>query len=562
MIELKLRSILKQVKSENPQKRYEALDQLFQYKQDEGLEIQIDVLKEVIKTAASSFPERVDNWDNPSFYLIDFVCDFPMPEVVEGLLKHFDGLDLQAKERAIEFLLGTEDEEIFYLLEEKIVGLIQSSENFLIPIRELANYPMLIKGILDKTVDKLDSKYYKFMLYDLLLSLNSSGYEKGYQKGIVLPSLLKDYQVEKEEYLKFDADFSSKYVYTAWKNSYFAVRTRIRLFISLMEYYFSEEVGAELEQSMRFRDPFIQTEALLVCIGKNLPYDASKLAEAANQIETAEMVYWELKEKNLEHLYPIKEGEQPHLAKTRLFSTIINLPEEEEGVIRFPEDIQVVDKIETENIYGQPVRYYLMSFVENGTKYVGWAGGYALEDGDDTAELWDGSYTDFVEWDAASIEEHKAAFFKKRAEEQQEHESSIYYESSPRLSRGAWFFLGLAIVHWVKAVFTGFAEDSIPILVLLTVIGGGLCVYELSKNKKRKVQIVGQQLVKVDGSKRHAIEIADIKKMEYNKKNVVVYNKKNEVAFSIPLRWVHYDLFYAHMKEHTNHLKEQPFIQS
>ena len=562
MIELKLRSILKQVKSENPQKRYEALDQLFQYKQDEGLEIQIDVLKEVIKTAASSFPERVDNWDNPSFYLIDFVCDFPMPEVVEGLLKHFDGLDLQAKERAIEFLLGTEDEEIFYLLEEKIVGLIQSSENFLIPIRELANYPMLIKGILDKTVDKLDSKYYKFMLYDLLLSLNSSGYEKGYQKGIVLPSLLKDYQVEKEEYLKFDADFSSKYVYTAWKNSYFAVRTRIRLFISLMEYYFSEEVGAELEQAMRFRDPFIQTEALLVCIGKNLPYDASKLAEAANQIETAEMVYWELKEKNLEHLYPIKEGEQPHLAKTRLFSTIINLPEEEEGVIRFPEDIQVVDKIETENIYGQPVRYYLMSFVENGTKYVGWAGGYALEDGDDTAELWDGSYTDFVEWDAASIEEHKAAFFKKRAEEQQEHESSIYYESSPRLSRGAWFFLGLAIVHWVKAVFTGFAEDSIPILVLLTVIGGGLCVYELSKNKKRKVQIVGQQLVKVEGSKRHAIEIADIKKMEYNKKNVVVYNKKNEVAFSIPLRWVHYDLFYAHMKEHTNHLKEQPFIQS
>jgi hypothetical protein len=562
VIELKLRSILKQVKSENPQKRYEALDQLFQYKQDEGLEIQIDVLKEVIKTAASSFPERVDNWDNPSFYLIDFVCDFPMPEVVGGLLKHFNGLDLQAKERAIEFLLGTEDEEIFYLLEEKIVGLIQSSENFLIPIRELANYPMLIKGILDKTVDKLDSKYYKFMLYDLLLSLNSSGYEKGYQKGIVLPSLLKDYQVEKEEYLKFDADFSSKYVYTAWKNSYFAVRTRIRLFISLMEYYFSEEVGAELEQSMRFRDPFIQTEALLVCIGKNLPYDASKLAEAANQIETAEMVYWELKEKNLEHLYPIKEGKQPHLAKTRLFSTIINLPEEEEGVIRFPEDIQVVDKIETENIYGQPVRYYLMSFVENGTKYVGWAGGYALEDGDDTAELWDGSYTDFVEWDAASIEEHKAAFFKKRAEEQQEHESSIYYESSPRLSRGAWFFLGLAIVHWVKAVFTGFAEDSIPILVLLTVIGGGLCVYELSKNKKRKVQIVGQQLVKVDGSKRHAIEIADIKKMEYNKKNVVVYNKKNEVAFSIPLRWVHYDLFYAHMKEHTNHLKEQPFIQS
>ncbi|MDQ1143638.1 hypothetical protein QE429_000465 [Bacillus sp. SORGH_AS 510] len=561
MIELKLRSILKQVKNENPQKRYEALDQLFEYKRQEGLEVQIDVIKDIIKTAASRFPDRVDNWDNPSYYLIDFVCDFPMPEVIEGLLKHFDGFDLQAKERAIEFLLGTEDEEIFYFLEEKIVDLIQT-ENFLIPISELAAYPMLIKGILDKTLDKLGDRYYKFMLYDLVLSLNSSGFEKGYKKETILPALLKDYRVEKEEYLKFDADFSSKFVYTAWKKSYFTVRARMRLFISLMEYYFSEDVRIELEQAMNFSDPFIKTEALLVCIGKNIPYHPAALSAAAQQIETAEMVYWELKEKNLEHLYPIKEGKQPHLAKTRFFSTIINLPEEEEGVIRYPEDIQVMDKLETENMYGQQVRYYLMSFVENGVRYAGWAGGYALEDGDDTAELWDGSYTEFVEWDAVSVEEHKAAFFKKRDAEWQEHETSVYYESSPRLSRGAWFFLGLAVVHWVKAVFTGFREDSIPVLAVLTVVGAGLCLYELTKNKQRKVQVVGQQLVKVDGSKQTAVEIAEIKKVEYNKKNVLVYNKKNEVTLSFPIRWVNYGLFYAHMKEHTDHLKERPFIQS
>jgi hypothetical protein len=561
VIELKLRSILKQVKNENPQKRYEALDQLFEYKRQDGLEVQIDVIKDIIKTAASQFPDRVDHWDNPSYYLIDFVCDFPMPEVVEGLLKHFDGFDLQAKERAIEFLLGTEDEEIFYILEEKIVELIQT-ENFLIPISELASYPMLIKGILDKTLDKLGDRYYKFMLYDLVLSLNSSGFEQGYKKEIILPALLKDYRVEKEEYMKFDADFSSKFVYTAWKKSYFVVRTRMRIFIGLMKYYYTDEVGEELEQAMNFHDPFIKTEALLVCLSKNLPYHPAILASAAQQIETAEMVYWELKDLNLEHLYPIKEGKQPHLAKTRLFSTIINLPEEEEGVIRYPEDIQVMDQLETENMYGQPVRYYLMSFVENGVRYAGWAGGYALEDGDDTAELWDGSYTEFVEWDSASVEEHKAAFFKKRQAEWQEHETSVYYESSPRLSRGAWFFLGLAVVHWVKAVFTGFREDSIPVLAVLTVVGAGLCLYELTKNKQRKVQVVGQQLVKVDGSKQSAVEIAEIKKVEYNKKNVLVYNRKNEVALSFPLRWVNYGLFYAHMKEHTDYLKERPFIQS
>ncbi|QIZ05717.1 hypothetical protein HFZ78_02275 [Priestia megaterium] len=561
MIELKLRSILKQVKSESPQKRLEALQQLAQYKFQEGLEVQIDVLKDMIKTAAFNFPDRVENWDNPSFYLIDFVCDFPMPEVVEGLIKHFDGLDLLAKELAIVMLLATEDEEVFYVLEEKIIGLIQTEE-FFIPVKELENYPMLIKGILDKTLEHLNTEHYKFMLYDLLLSLNSSGFEQGYKKEVILPILLEDYQAEKQAYLKYDTDFTSKYVYSAWKVSYFALRSRMRLLINLMEYYYSSDIGSELEQAMAFRDPSINTEALIISMAKNLPYDQKTLVEAANQIESAEIVYWELKERNLEHLYPIAEGKQPLLAKSRLFSTIINLPEEEEGVIRFPEDIQIIDKIDTENTYGQPIRYYLLSFLHIGTRYAGWAGGYALEDGDDTAEIWDGTYTDFVEWDSASIEEHKAAFFKKREEEKQEHEISVYFESSPRLSKGAWFFLSLAVVNWIREAVGGFSEDSIPFLIALTVIGGALCLYELTKNKKRAIQVVGQQLVMKDGSKQHAIGMHEIKKVEYNKKHVLVYDKKNELAFKFPLRWVRYDLFYVHMMEQTDHLKDRPFIQS
>ncbi|MDR7238715.1 hypothetical protein [Neobacillus drentensis] len=561
MIELKLRSILKQIKSENLQKRFEALDQLHHYKHQDGLEVQIDVLKDMIQTAASTFPAPVDHWDNPSFYLIDFVCDFPMPEVIEGLLKHLDGFDPLAKVRAMELLLATEDEGIFYLLEEKMAELILTEEIH-IPVKELAAYPMLGKGILDKTLDQLHSKHYKFQLYDLVLSLVSSGIEQGYKKGIILPSLLKDYQAVKQEYLKFDVDFSSKYVYTAWKDSYFAVRSQMRLLIGLMEYYFSTEIGAELEQAMSFRDPLIKTEALLVCVAKNLPYNPNTLIEAAEHIESAEMVYWELTERNLEHLYPISKGKQPHLAKTRLYSTIINLPEEEGGVIRYPENIQLIDQVETENTYGQPIRYYLLSFFENGTRYAGWAGGYALEDGEDTAELWDGSYTDFVEWDTVGIEEHKAAFFTKRAQEKEEHETSVYFESKPRLSRGAWFFLSLAVIHWIKEAVTGFSEAGIPFLVALTVIGGSMCLYELTKNKNRKIEIVGRQLVKIDGSKQRTIGLHEIKKVEYNKKQVLVYNKKNEVEFTFPLSWVRYELFYVHMSEHTDHLKDRPYIQS
>lgn len=561
LYESKLRGILRKVKNENPETRHEALGQLFQLKQEEGMEIQMDVLKDMIKTAASPFPERVDNWDNPSYYLIDFVCDFPQPEVIDGLIKHFDGFDIQAKERAIEILLLTEDEEVFYFLEEKIIGLMQT-EDFLIPYRELTSYPMLIKGILDTTLEKLDSKNYKFAIYDMLLSLNTAGVEQGYRKEVVLPILLKDYQAEKLEYLKFNQDYTTKYVYTAWKDSYLIVRSRMRLFLHLMEFYFSTEIAQELQEALDFLDPFLKTEAILVCISKNLPYENGTLLQCAEDIETAEMVYWELKDKNLEHLYPIKEAKQPHLAKTRLFSTIINLPEEEDGVIRYPEDIEIVDKIDTENAYGQPLRYYLLKFSEHNVVYAGWAGGYALEDGDDTANLWDGSYTDFVEFTSANIEGHKQQFLQKRAEEIEEYENSVFYESSPRLSRGAWFFLALLITHWARELFTGFNNGTILISVLFTVIGGGFCLYEVAKNKKRKIMIIGKQLVKTDGTKQNSIGMSQIKKVSYDNKHVLVYNLKNELAFKFPKKWVRYELFYLYMKEHTGHLNNSPFIQS
>ncbi|MBS4196524.1 hypothetical protein [Lederbergia citri] len=559
MIELALRKILKQVKSSNPETRYEALGKLYEYKQQDGLEVQIDVLIEVIKTAASSFPERVDRWDNPSFYLIDFACDFPMPEVVEGLIKHFDGFDFHAKERAVEFLILTEDEEVFYFLEDKIVQLM-NTEDYNIPIGELSSYPMLIKGILDATLDKIHSDHYKYMMYDLILSLNNSGMEQGYRKEIILSCMVTDYHSVKQEYLKFDPDYSTKYVYTAWKDSYFIVRNKMRLFISLMEYYFSKETAGELNEALRFNDPLIKTEALLVCISKNLPYPESVLLESAKHIESAEMTYWELVDKNLEHLYPITEGKQPLLAKTRLFYTVVNSPDDED-VIRYPEDIQVVEKVETENSYGQPIRYYLMKFKEHQTVYVGWVGGYALEAGDDAVNLWDGSYTDFVEFDSASIEKHRQDFFEKREEEQLIHENSVYFESSPKLSKGAWFFLALLIAHWFREILSGF-NRSILISIFFTVVGGALCLYEITKNKKRKVSIIGDQLIKQDGSKQNSIFLHDIKKIEYNKKHIFIYNWNQELAFKFPLRWVRYEVFSYLINEHTANLKDRPFIQS
>lgn len=558
MVELKLKSILRGVKSEDPAKRFEAMDQLYQYKLDEGLEVQIDVLKDFVKTAASRFPDPVDKWDNPSYYLIDFVCDFPMPEVVEAVLKYFDGFHLMAKERAIEFLLPTEDDVIFSVLEDKIIHLIQTEKAYL-PVAELGNYPAFTKGILDKTIEQIQSPHYKFMIYELILSLHKSGIERSYNRDLVLPLLISDYTILKEEYLKYDKEYTTKFVYTSWKDSYFSLRDHLRLLLNSMEFYFSSQTEQALQEALHFNDPLIRTEALLVCVSKNLPYEKETLRECAEHIESAEMVYWELSDQNKAHLYPITTGKQKLLAKTRLFTTIINLPEED-GFAHFPEEIEIVDEVQTENAYRQPIRYYLMRFKEGSHTYVGWTGGYALEDGDDTAHLWDGTYTDFVEFDSLSLDEHKMAFFKKREAEQIEYENTVYYVSKPKVSKGLWFFYAILITQWVRALSDGI-QDHFVIPLGFTVIGAILTVFELNRNKKRSVAIVGKQLLAVDGNKTQSIDLAEIRKVEHNKKYVLVYDRENKLSVKFPLKWVRYDQFYVYMREHTSHLKNIPYIQ-
>jgi hypothetical protein len=559
LIEWKLRSILRKIRSKNPQKRYEAISMLLQYKQQDDLVIQIDVLKDAIKIAASKFPDRVDNWDNPSFFLIDFVCDFPMQEIVDGLIKYFDDFDLQAKERAVEFLLTSEDEGIFYFLEEKIINLIQT-EDFDMPTSQLSTYPNFVKGILDKTLDKLSSNQYKFELYELILSLNYSGHDTGYKKEVILPILLEDYRIEKIEYLKFDPDYSTMFVYTAWKDSYIALRNRMKLLIQLMEYYYTPEVGSELKSAQYFRDPFLRTTALLICMSKNLPYEQGTLLGCATHIESAYLTYWELVERKLEHHYPLDDRKQAHLAKSTLLFAIIEDTWENDEQILFPEDIQVKDKVEIKNPHGDPMRYYLMSFRKDGTLYVGWVGGFGIKDDDNTAELTNETYTDFIEFDSASIDEHKRDFIAKKEEENLEYESYLHFESSPKIRYFTWFLLSLLIGKWLRVDFGDF--NSILLTILFTLIVGLVFLYEITKNKKRKIAISGHELVKQDGSTQQNIGLRNIKKVEHTKKHILVYNQNNEIALKFPLRWTHYEHFYHHMKTHTAHLDNPPFIQS
>ncbi len=551
--------MMKQLHSPEPEKRFDALGNLYELKQNDQLKIRVEVLKDMVKLAASSFPERVDSWDNPSFALIDFVCDYPMPEIIDEIILCFDTLDRDAKVRALVCLLMTKDEGIFQEIHDKTVRLI-SEEEVELPVEELCEFPVLLRGIVDKTIEKLESSHYKFMYYDFITAINESGVEPGYKRAKILPLLIADYKKLRDEYRVYDGEYKPEYVYRSWKDSYFLLRYRMNVLIGLMNFYFSEETEDLLKEATMFKDPRISTNASIVCLNKNIQVLSDILERLSVNVESAEMMYWGLAESNKEHLYPVSP-KQPVLAKSHLFTHLVYLQDEEGELMNiYPNNIQVVDSVDTVNSYGQPLRYYLLSFSHGEEVLTGWTGGYALEEEDDGADMWEGTYTDLEPFHNRSIEEHKLLFMKKREENALEVEQTIHYESSPKLSKGLWFFYAILISHWIRVFINGIDEE-IFISIGFTLLGGILTIYELWKKKRSAVSIVGKELIKVKGDKKESIPLQEIKKVTYDKKYISVFNKENSLKLKVPLRWVEYDHFYYAMVERTSHLREQPYIE-
>lgn len=554
MIEWKLKKLLRDIKNKNPQKRLEAIQLLNLYKQQSDLEIQLETLGNIIKVAASKFPEPIDNWDNPSYYLIDFVADYPNKVTIKAFMKHFDNLHIHAQYRAIQALLATEDENVFFFLEHKIIELIEADQ-LEIPIQDISTYPLLAKAIVEKTIHKLHSPDHKFAFYELLLAINASGYGKNFKTDLVLPTLLEDYQREKEDFLPYHHDYSLKFVYTSWKDTYYFTRNRMTLYIRLMEFYFNEEVEKELNIALTFKDPFIKTRALSVCLEKNLPYDSDLLIECASNIESAEFTYRMLMDKNLGHLYPYPSDVQFYIAKTRLFFALVNQESEE---LIFPENIEVIDHVEVETYRGSTAKFYLMTFENFGTVYAGWAGGF-IETKENNIEVLNDTYSNFIEFNAMSIEEHKQAFLEKDREYKEIYKDEIHYESSPKLSNFAYFFMFPIAVKWLQILLG--SDTSLLATITATLILSFYIIYNTSMNKKRKVKISGQQLIKQNGSQFITIQMNDIKSVQRNKKMIEIFNQNDQMVMEIPIRWVNYDLFSYQLRQQTTFLPNPPFIQ-
>ncbi|MCA1054360.1 hypothetical protein LCM10_05125 [Rossellomorea aquimaris] len=559
MNELAFRNTIKQLHSQDPGKRFDAMGKLYELKEHDDLKIRVELLKDMVKDAASPFPERVDGWDNPSLALIDFVCDYPMPEIIDEMVMQFGKLDPDARVRALECLLLTKDEGIFQEISEQAVKLISEHEVHL-PVEELCEFPVLVKGIVDGTLEQIHSPHYKYVLYEFIAAINESDLEPGYKRAKILPVILADYRKSLEEYRAYDAEYQPEFVYRSWKDSYFKLRYEMNTLIGLLEFYYSNEAEELLKEAVRFRDPRIATNAVRVCLNKNIPVEGHILEGLSLNVESAEMMYLGLEDSKKEHVFPVSP-KQPVLAAAHLFQHLVFLRNEEGELLNiYPETIEVVDSIDTFNSYGQPLRYYLMSYSHNDEVLTAWVGGYVLEEEDDGAEMWEGTYTDFEPFHDRTVEEHKQLFLKKREEDHLESEQAVYFESSPSLPKGLWFFYALLIGHWIRVFMNGIDEE-VYISIAFTVLGGVATLYEIWKKKRSAVSIIGRELIKVKGEKKESIPLHEIKKVTYDRKHIQIFNKENALQLKIPLGWVEYDHFYYAMVEHTSHLKEQAYIQ-
>ncbi|RFU60292.1 hypothetical protein [Bacillus sp. V59.32b] len=514
-IESQVKGILKRVVNEDPDLRYEALDELNGLKENNHNGLDKDVLIQVIETAANPFPKPVDKWDEPSFYLIDFVSDFRGPELSDAIVKNFADFSLFGKQRAVDFLLEVEEERSFAAFFE-ILERNLDVNTAIIPVDSLMERPMLAKRVMEKFYTYINNTTYKIDFYHLLSYLHAQDVFYQFKQKEILPILVADYQVALKQYKEYESDYNPKHVYCSWKDKYLEIRERLDLLLDLFVYYFSDETEQFLKDALFYKDPTLNARAAISCIQRDLPVTKDVLTHCATNIESAGTFHSNLLDIRKDHLNPIMD-KQTHAAKSRLFFHLLYENDQE----IYAKKIELMDQLETENNYGQPVRYYLAQVEANDDQFAAWVGAFNLEEGEDSIFMWDETYTELEPFNAYTVEEHKQRFFDRSNTEKEKDENEIHFEVN---------------------------------------------------HQKHHVKIQGKQLFVSTPNETKTIPLHKIKKVTIEsmkgglfglvkKEHIVIYDIQGEASIVFPIYVLDYGEFCYTILEQTDHLKEPPFLE-
>ncbi|CAG9606908.1 hypothetical protein [Pseudoneobacillus rhizosphaerae] len=555
MSELKLRAILGDIKSKKPQKRFQAIHKLHEFEQNiGGKELSIYLLNDVIKTAAHPFAEPIADWDQPCYFLLKFVSDYKELSLTKTIIRFYPNFSPAGKNIALNFLceFGEENcrQAILNIYEEEL-----KTGEAIFPISGLYDQPLWLVDILTRFSKELFADSYRNDFYQALSFSIRKGLISDFKTETITLKLVEDYERILASMQDYFAAYSTKAVYMSWKGNYLRLRDQLNLYLSLMEYYYSNKKTENLiKDALAFPDPTIQVTTIRVALVHHIPVDKEILQRCAENIETSEMLYHELEDINKESLYPIKEKKQHWFAKNHLFQHLLDETDYED----FPSEMVIVDSVETENYYGQPIRFYLVSFSADGENpLIGWVGAYSLEAGDDTIYMWEGTYTDFERFDDRPIEEHIEIFMKKREKNTISSEKEVYVEYKPRFSAVFQGFCAIIILQWIGALAS---PGNMVFLLPLTLVALVLFFIKIIEKKNYLVRIEGHKLVYQTRKHTYEIPLHEIKSLKVTKSKIEVYSRENQIVFNIKKNHVNEKQFVGLIEALTNHLKEPAII--
>ncbi|MFD0048928.1 hypothetical protein ACFVHQ_06315 [Actinomycetes bacterium NPDC127524] len=556
--ESKIKQIIKDTQSKVPEKRYKALDSLNKLKDNEEIGLDFGIFEDIIKAASFNFESTNEEWDDPSFQLIDFVSDYQTAEVSDAIACYYQGFSREAKIRALYYLCSFEEENnlsaIMDIFEKNL-----PSKNAVIVTEPLYDHPRWIQRIVEKFYIYLSGESYKYQFYDLLLYCYENELIKNFHPDYVYPLLLEDYEKCKKKYKSYHDSYNIKKVYIDWKENYIDLRLEIEYLLMNMNYHYNEKVQEVFDEVLTFKDPILQTRAFISTMEFKGIYDKNLLNELSKNIESTQLIYYGLHRLRKTHLFLAGENKQPYFARSYLFDYLMEY-DEYQGV---PFEVKIEDHLDIENDYGQQIRYYLSSFIGVDEKtYYGWVGAFPHEV-KDSIDIWEGTYTELEEFIPSEIEEYKNKFIKKREINKEQHQSEVYFEDTSVFNKG-WLptYLVLAAiwsVHFISSISFGLIPlSAITAYVLFVTVRWIL-------ERKSYIKIQGSNLQIRYKSQVENIELHQIKKVSLRKNGrkriAEIYDKNNYLLMSFPTRVFDYDTFIECVEELTDHLKEPPFLE-
>jgi hypothetical protein len=551
----KIQVIIRNLRHSNPDIRLKAMQDLHSLELDELL---IDQAKSLVETAGKTFPNPVEDWDDPSFVILTFLQRYHLPGLVKNIEQFYSGMSARAKSLALDMLLKYNTEQ------SKVVASNLLHEH----MHDLAFLP---------TEHLLDNPTYKHMLFPLVWSyLTDERFyddilhiiwtytkEEWVKSEDLIPQqtlLLNQYTAIIQKLLPYQADFKSSFVWQSWKESYLHLRSDARVFLDVFGYMGTDETKTELKKAIcSYNDPLLKGVAIISALRLMQPVDENEIRYVAADHEARNLLYSELELLGKTDAFCSEFKTQEHFA----VSNMIDWLKRSEDFAAVPEHIEVIKKYfpdeEQPDIY-----FYLMKFAQADREWLtGISGPYKVGE-EPTVHTRFRGWSTFTFLDDLSEDEHADMLLDSL----QEGLETSYLEPlaifSPPFNTAAIILLVLIAQRIL------FNLDSLTILAIiisiLIAIPATYSLYGSSRTKKKASVTLCKGGIQYEFSTGqvefvhlHDIKKISIKKLKWRKneykgslwfrtKYIVFHDEAHRELMRIPKSFVERELFNDYIK--------------